>query len=217
MAGAVTKPRIFLVEDEALSRAGVHHYLGEDFDIVGEADNVADSVVKIRDLEPDLVLLDLRIKGGTGVDVIEQVRATHAGIKFLALTVSTSRLDVLRLLSIGVDGYLTKGVIGADLPDRVVETLSGGRPISKQVAGYVLDINEGISDESGIDRLTPRQLEVTRLIARGYTYRETAGTLGISVKTLEKHVSSIFEKLGVASRHQLSALAYESGLIEPGQ
>lgn len=210
----MSKPRIFVVEDEALSRAGVHHYLGDDFDIVGEADSVSDAVTKIRDLVPDLVLLDLRIKEGTGSDVIEQVRETHAGIKFLALTVSTSRLDVLRLLSVGVDGYLTKGVIGADLPDRVTEALNGGRPISKQVAGYALDINENISEESDIDRLTKRQLEVTHLIARGYTYREAAGTLGISVKTLEKHMHSIFDKLGVASRHELSALAYESGLFD---
>ncbi|MCP4306680.1 MAG: response regulator transcription factor, partial [bacterium] len=208
----MTRPRIFVVEDEALSRAGVRHYLEDSFDIVGEADNVSEAVALICDLVPDLVLLDLRIKGGAGVDVIRQVRTTHASVKFLALTVSTSRIDVLRLLSIGVDGYLTKGVIGADLPDRVTEALNGGRPISKQVAGYVLDINEGISDESDIDRLTQRQLEVTRLIARGYTYRETAGTLGISVKTLEKHMGAIFHRLGLASRHELSALAYESGL-----
>jgi DNA-binding NarL/FixJ family response regulator len=214
MGAAVSRARIFVVEDEALSRAGVRHYLADDFDLVGEADNVADSVAMIRKLEPDLVLLDLRIKGGTGVDVIEQVRETHADIKFLALTVSTSRLDVLRLLSIGIDGYLTKCAIGADLGERVVEALSGARPISKQVAGYVLDINENIPSESCIDRLTARQHEVVRLIARGYTYREAAATLGISVKTLEKHITSIFDKLGVASRHELSALAYESGLID---
>jgi len=211
---AVSRPRIFVVEDEALSRAGVRHYLAGDFDLVGEADNVADSVSMVRELVPDLVLLDLRIKGGTGADVIEQVRQTHPDIKFLALTVSTSRLDVLRLLSIGIEGYLTKGAIGDDLGERVTEALSGGRPISKQVAGFALDISESISSESGIERLTARQHEVVRLIARGYTYREAATTLGISVKTLEKHITSIFDKLGVASRHELSALAYESGLID---
>ena len=210
----MTRPRIFIVEDEALSRAGVRHYLAEGFDIIGEADNVADSVEMIRHLTPDLVLLDLRLKGGTGVEVIEQVRRTHTGIKFLALTVSTSRFDVLQLLSIGVDGYLTKGVIGDDLADRVNEALSGARPISKQVAGFALDIHENIAEEADVDPLTPRQLEVTRHIARGYTYRETAAKLDISVKTLEKHMGSIFEKLGLASRHELSALAYESGLID---
>jgi len=210
----VARPRIFIVEDEALSRAGVRHYLSDGFDIVGEADNVTESVEGIRSLAPDLVLLDLRIKGGAGADVIKQVRATHAGVKFLALTVSTNRKDVVRLLALGVDGYLTKGVIGDDLPDRVTEALEGGRPISKQVAGFVLDINEDIAEGSGIDRLTNRQRVVARLIARGYTYRDVARELDISVKTVEKHISTIFDKLGVASRHQLSALAYEQGLID---
>lgn len=207
------RSRVFLVEDEELSRAGARHYLSDRFDIIGEADNVTDAVDMILQRRPDLVLLDLRIKEGSGIDVIKQVRPTHPEIKFLALTVSTKRLDVLQLIGLGVDGYLTKGVIGVDLADCVQETLNGGRPISKQVAGFVLDINENITDESGIGRLTPRQREVARLIARGYTYRETASSLGISVKTLENHISSIFEKLGVASRHELSALAYETGFI----
>jgi DNA-binding NarL/FixJ family response regulator len=215
MGATVTevRPRIFLVEDEELNRAGARYYLSGRFDIVGEADNVTDAVEMILSRVPDLVLLDLRIKEGSGVDVIRQVRPSHPGIKFLALTVSTSRLDVLRLFDVGVDGYLTKAVIGADLADRVEETLGGGRPISKQVAGFVLDINENISDESGIGRLTPRQREVARLIARGYTYKETANTLGITVKTLENHISSIFDKLGVASRYELSAFAYETGFV----
>ena len=208
------RPRIFLVEDEALSRAGVRHYLGDDFDIVGEADNVSDAVTGIRELEPDLVLLDLRIKGGSGADVITAVRRDHPAVKFLALTASTSRVDVLRLLSAGADGYLTKAVVGDDLPARVTETLNGGKPISKQVAKYVLDINEPITVESGVDRLTSRQREVTMLIARGYTYREAAAKLSISVKTLEKHVTNVFHKLGIASRHEISALAYETGLID---
>ena len=110
---------------------------------------------------------------------------------------------------------LSLRVIGDDLPERVNEALTGGRPISKQVAGFALDIHESIAEGSDVDPLTPRQLEVTRHIARGYTYKETAAKLDISVKTLEKHMASIFEKLGIASRHELSALAHESGLIEP--
>lgn len=206
-------PKVFLVEDEELNRAGARHFLTGRCDVVGEADNVTDAVEMILEREPDLVLLDIRIKEGSGIDVIEQVRPLRPGIKFLALTVSTSRMDVLRLLDLGVDGYLTKGVIGADLADCVEETLNGGRPISKQVAGYVLDINENIPAGSGIGRLTPREREVTRLIARGYTYKETAAALGISVKTLENHISRIFKKLGVASRYELSALAYETGFV----
>lgn len=207
---------IFLVEDEELTRVGARHFLEERYEIVGESDNVTDAVAMIREREPDLVLLDIRILEGTGVDVVEQVRRTHPEIRFLALTVSTSRDDVIRLLNVGVDGYLTKQAVGVDLPDLVEEALTGGRPISRQVAAYLLDIDEGVGADSDIERLTPREREVVALIARGYTYRETASDLGMAVKTLENHMRHIFDKLGVASRHELSALAYETGFVNPG-
>lgn len=210
------RSRIFLVEDEELIRGGVRHLLADRFEIVGESDNVTDSVAMIREREPDLVLLDIRILEGTGVDVIEQVSRTHADVRFLALTVSTSREDVIRLFNVGVDGYLTKPSVGKDLPDLVEEALQGGRPISRQVAAFLLDIDEDVETDSGIERLTPREREVVALIARGYTYRETAADLGMAVKTLENHMRHIFEKLGVASRYELSALAYETGFVNPG-
>jgi DNA-binding NarL/FixJ family response regulator len=211
----VSRARIFLVEDEELSRVGARRYLEDRFDVVGESDNVSDAVEMILERDPDLVLLDIRILEGSGVDVIEQVRPVRPEVKFLALTVSTSREDVLRLFNVGVDGYVTKGAVGIDLPDLVEEALGGGRPISRKVAGYLLDIDEGVSDDSGIGRLTPREREVVVLIARGYTYKETAKDLGIVVKTLENHIHNIFEKLGIASRHELSALAYETGFVSP--
>lgn len=209
------RPRLFLVEDEDLTRAGARHYLGDRFEIVGEADNVTDAVAMITERSPDLVLLDIRIREGTGMDVVKQVRATHPDIRFLALTISTSREDVVRLFNIGVEGYLTKQSVGVDLPDLVDEALRGGRPISRQVAAYLLDIDESVDNESGIARVTSREREVVALIARGYTYRETSADLGISVKTLEKHMHNIFEKVGVASRHELSALAFETGFVGP--
>ncbi|MEA2002009.1 MAG: response regulator transcription factor [Actinomycetota bacterium] len=209
------RSRIFLVEDEELTRAGARRYLEERFDIIGESDNVTDAVAMIRERQPDLVLLDIRILEGSGADVVEQVRSTHPKILFLALTVSTLRDDVIRLFNAGVDGYLTKRAVGVDLPNLVDETLQGGRPISRQVAAFLLDIDEDVSDDSGINRLTPREREVVALIARGYTYRETAGDLDISVKTLENHIHNIFEKLGIASRHELAALAFETGFVDP--
>jgi DNA-binding NarL/FixJ family response regulator len=208
------RTRIFLVEDEPLTRAGSRLVLSECYDVVGEADNVTDSVAMIRELEPDLVLLDIRIKEGSGATVVEQVRRTHPETRFLALTVSTSRHDVAKLFDIGVDGYLTKDLEG-DLCDLVAEVLSGGRPISRHVAGYLLDIDESVTSASDIDRLTPREREVVALIARGYTYKETAVDLGISVKTLENHMHNIFTKLGVASRHELTRQMYEDGFVNP--
>jgi DNA-binding NarL/FixJ family response regulator len=218
MASTVTgsKARIFLVEDEHLTRVGTRAVLEDMYDIVGEADNVTDAVEMIRYRKPDLVILDIRIREGSGIEVLRQVRKTDPAIAFLAITVSTSREDVARLFREGVDGYLTKQAIGPDLPELVAKALRGERPISRQVAGFLLDIDEDVDDDSGIGRLTPREREVVVLIARGYTYRETAAELGMAVKTLENHIHSIFEKLGVASRHELSALAYGTGFVSLG-
>lgn len=210
------KARVFLVEDEHLTRVGTRAVLEDAYDIVGEADNVTDSVEMIRNRKPDLVILDIRIREGSGAEVLQQVRQTDPDIVFLAITVSTSREDVARLFREGVDGYLTKQAIGPDLPDLVAKALRGERPISRQVAGFLLDIDEDVADESGIARLTPRERQVVVLIARGFTYRETASELGMAVKTLENHIHNIFEKLGIASRHELSALAYETGFVGPG-
>ncbi len=209
------RPRILLVDDHDTTRIGTRHYLEDRFDIVGEADDVDAAIELIRDRVPDLVVLDVRLPGGGGRAVVDAIRRTNPEVRFLAFTMSTSRDDVLRLLEAGVDGYITKTTYGSELPGLVDQALSGGRPISREVAAYLLDIDEDIVDASGIERLTPREREVVNLIARGYTYRETSGRLGIAVKTLESHISRIFEKLGVASRHQLAALAYEAGFVRP--
>lgn len=208
------RPRVFIVEDHELTRAGARHFLGDRFEVVGEASNVGDAVTGIRQQRPDIALLDLRIEGGTGIDVAAEVRETHPGVKLLALTVSTSRDDVVRLFDIGVDGYLTKAAVGVDLPGLVEDALRGAKPISRQVAAYLLDIDEDVTDDSGVTRLTPREKEVTALVARGYSYREAAAELGISVKTLEKHVGHVFEKLGVASRYELDAVARDTGFLD---
>ncbi len=209
------RKRVFLVDDHDTTRPGARHYLEERFDIVGEADHVDAAIELITERQPDLVLLDVRLPGGGGRAVVDAVRRTHPDIKFLAFTMSTSREDVVRLLEAGVDGYITKGTYGSELPDLVEQALAGGKPISRDVAAYLLDIDEGIVEASGIERLTPREREVVNLIARGYTYRETSSRLGIAVKTLESHIHRIFEKLGIASRHELAALAYDAGFIRP--
>jgi DNA-binding NarL/FixJ family response regulator len=212
----MTEPiRVFLVDDHDVARAGARHYLEGRFEIVGEADNTGDAIDLICEREPDVVLLDVRIPGGGGAAVVNAVRGRKPSIRFLAFTVSTSRDDVVRLLQAGVEGYVTKATFGSELPDLVEMAATGARPISPDVAGYLLDIDEGIVAVSGIEKLTPRERDVVRLIARGYTYRETSDRLGISVKTLETHMHHIFDKLGIATRHELSALAFETGFVRP--
>jgi DNA-binding NarL/FixJ family response regulator len=212
----MTEPiRVFLVDDHDVARAGARHYLEGRFEIVGEADNTSDAIDLICEREPDVVLLDVRLPGGGGAAVVDAVRRRKPTIRFLAFTVSTSRADVVRLLQAGVEGYVTKATFGSELPDLVEMAAAGARPISPDVAGYLLDIDEGIVPAAGIEKLTPRERDVVRLIARGYTYRETSDRLGISVKTLETHMHHIFDKLGIATRHELSALAFETGFVRP--
>jgi DNA-binding NarL/FixJ family response regulator len=207
--------RVILVDDHDIARAGARHYLEDRFDVIGEADNVEDAIELIREREPDIVLLDVRLPGGGGSAVVESVKRTLPDITFLAFTVSTSREDVVRMLNAGVDGYVTKSTFGSDLPDLVEQAATGGRPISPDIAGYLLDIDADIGEASGIEKLTPREREVVNLIARGYTYRETSQRLGMKVKTLETHMHHIFGKLGIASRYELSSLAYETGFLRP--
>lgn len=206
--------RIFLVDDHDVVRAGIKAVLGNRFDVVGEAADVSTAVEGILATRPELVVLDVTLPGGGGAEVIARVDAVTPGVKYMALTVATSRDDVVQMMQAGVDGYITKTTASTELPELVEQTVEGLRPVSPDVAGFLLDIDEDIAAGSSIERLTPREREVVNLIARGYSYRETAARLGISVKTLESHMGHIFEKLSVASRHELAALAYEEGYVD---
>lgn len=209
--------RIFLVDDHDVVRAGTKAVLDERFDVVGEAADVPSAIAGILATSPELVVLDVKLPGGGGAEVISGVRTHQPGIRFMALTVSTSRDDVVRMLHAGVDGYITKNTASSELPELIDQTLQGQRPVSPDVAGYLLDIDEDIDAGSSTERLTIREREVVTLIARGYSYRETANRLHISVKTLESHMGHIFEKLSVASRHELAALAFQEGYVDrPG-
>ena len=201
-----SRPRLLLVDDHDVVRVGTRSLLEERFDVVGEADNVDSAIELANEREPDIVLLDVRLPGGGGAAVVDQVRKTKPDLCIVAFTVSTSRLDVIRMMNAGVDGYLTKSTHSEDLADLLDSALAGDKPVSKEVAAYLLDIDDEIDTGTGIERLTPREREVVNLIARGYTYRETAGSLDIKVKTLETHMGHIFKKLGIASRHELAAL-----------
>lgn len=188
--------------------------LDDTFDIVGEAGDIDAAVAGILETKPEMVVLDVKLPSGSGADVIERVRRSLPEVKFMALTVSSSRDDVVKMMQAGVDGYVTKTTLADQLPDLIDRTLDGQRPVTADVAAFMLDIDEDIDATSTIERLTPREREVVNLIARGYSYRETAARLSISVKTLESHMGNIFEKLSVASRHELAALAYEEGYVD---
>ena len=206
---------VFLVDDHPAVRAGTRSFLG-DFDIVGEADNTTDAVTGILATRPDVALIDVHLDVPQGgAQVVAAVKEAAPEVKCVAFTVSTSRADVAALLAAGVDGYLVKSTDADELPRAVAEVMGGGTPVSREVASFMLEIDSIADQIERLKGLTPREREVVVSIARGYTYRETAAKLGMKVKTLETHMSHIFEKLGVATRAELSFLAYETGIVDP--
>jgi DNA-binding NarL/FixJ family response regulator len=219
---APARPRVFLVDDHALFRAGVRAELGEAVEVVGEADDVEPAVELIGERRPEVVLLDVHLPGGGGQVVVEEVRRLHPQVRFLALSVSDAPEDVIAVIRSGARGYVTKSISGPELVDAVHRVAAGDAVFSPRLAGFVLDAFAAEPTMAGgtppgfdpeLDQLTQREREVLRLIARGYAYKEVAGALSISVKTVESHVSAVLRKLQLSSRHQLTRWASERRLL----
>ena len=210
------KRRVVLVDDHGLFRAGVRGELGGAVEIVGEAGSVAEAVPMIRELDPDVVLLDVHLPDGGGEAVIAGVSQERPGVKFLALSVSDAAEDVIGVIRAGARGYVTKTISGDELTSAVTRVADGDAVFSPRLAGFVLDaFREGdrVGDDAELNDLTPREREVLQLIARGYRYKEIAARLHLSVKTVEAHVSSVLRKLQLSSRHELTRWAAERRLI----
>jgi DNA-binding NarL/FixJ family response regulator len=212
------RPRVFIVDDHGLFRSGVRSELGDDVEVVGEADDVAPAISAIRTILPEVVLLDVHLPGGGGQAVVTALKAEHPEVRFLALSASDAPEDVIAVIRAGARGYVTKTISGADLVDAVHRVAAGDAVFSPRLAGFVLDaFASGPSElrpalDPELDQLTGREREVLRLIARGYTYKEIARELFISIKTVETHVSSVLRKLQLSTRHQLARWATERRL-----
>jgi DNA-binding NarL/FixJ family response regulator len=217
-------PRVVIVDDHRLFRAGVRAELGEEVAVVGDAGSVAEAVAIIREEQPDVVLVDVHMPDGGGVEVIKRVAVDQPGVRFLALSVSDAAEDVIAVIRAGARGYVTKTISGGELADAVRRVAGGDAVFSPRLAGFVLDafagdrqrgegIGEPAAEDPDLDQLTPREREVLRHIARGYMYKEVAQRLGISVKTVEAHVSAVLRKLQLSSRHELSRWAVQRRLV----
>ena len=207
---------VFLVDDHRLFRSGVRSELDERFEIAGEAGDVAGAVAGIRATVPDVVLLDVHMPGGGGREVIRAIGASHPDVRFLALSVSDAAEDVIAVIRAGARGYVTKSIAPADMADAIVRVRDGDAVFSPRLAGFVLDAFAGHATEIAdpeLDQLTAREREVLRYIARGYAYKQVARQLGISVKTVETHVSAVLRKLQLSSRHELTRWATDRRLI----
>ena len=208
--------RVVLVDDHELFRAGVRNELAGLVDIVGEAGTVAEAGPLVKELDPDVVLLDVHLPDGGGEGVIAAVAPERPGVKFLALSVSDAAEDVIAVIRAGARGYVTKTISRDDLSDAIRRVSEGDAVFSPRLAGFVLDAfrtGEPLAADEELEALTPREREVLQLIARGYMYKEIAARLHLSVKTIEAHVSSVLRKLQLSTRHELTRWAQERRLV----
>jgi DNA-binding NarL/FixJ family response regulator len=215
----MSAPRVVLVDDHQLFRAGVRAELEGLVEVVGDAATVGDAIECIVAAEPDVVLLDVQMPGGGGAEVIRGVAPRRPAVRFLALSVSDAPEDVIAIIRAGARGYVTKTISGPELADAVRRVADGDAVFSPRLAGFVLDAFAGMEgapavSDPELDQLTAREREVLRHIARGYLYKEIALRLGISAKTVEAHVSAVLRKLQLSNRHELSRWAVQRGWLE---
>ena len=215
--GTTQRTRVVVVDDHAMFRSGVKTEIGQRVAVVGEAADVDSAVAVIAETHPDVVLLDVHLPGGGGVEVLRRVHLVDADQKFLALSVSDAAEDVIGVIRGGARGYVTKSINGEELIDAIRRVSEGDAVFSPRLAGFVLDAFSGAIDlatiDEDLDRLSQREREVLRLIARGYAYKEVARELFISIKTVETHVSSVLRKLQLSNRHQLTRWATDRRLV----
>ena len=218
--------RIAVVDDHEMFRAGVIATLAPTFDVVGQAADVESSVMMIADTQPDVVLLDVHVPGGAGgggAEILTKSRPLSPDSAFLALSVSDSAQDVGAVIRAGARGYVTKTITGNELIHSIEQVSEGYAVFSPKLAGFVLSAFQGaapdaptadepVHDEE-LDRLSTREQEVMRLIARGYTYKEVASELFISIKTVETHVSSVLRKLQLSNRNELTLWASDRHIV----
>jgi DNA-binding NarL/FixJ family response regulator len=219
---ATALPTVVLVDDHALFRAGVRAELEGLVKVVGEAGDVDGAVREIVARTPDVVLLDVHLPGGGGVEVLRRLAVEAPDARCLALSVSDDPEDVIAVIRAGARGYVTKTISPAELAEAIGRVQEGDAVFSPRLAGFVLDAFAGggsgaagsATADSELDQLTAREREVLRHIARGYLYKEIAQRLGISIKTVEAHVSAVLRKLQLSSRHELSRWAVERRLVD---
>jgi DNA-binding NarL/FixJ family response regulator len=215
------RPTVVLVDDHGMFRAGVRAEIGAEVDIVGEAATVAEAVATITCTRPQVVLLDVHLPDGGGPAVVAATLTAVPETRFLALSVSDAAEDVISVIRAGARGYVTKTISGPDLIDAIRRVADGDVVFSPRLAGFVLDAFRDTAESATgprpidpeLDQLTPREQEVLRLLARGYSYREIGAELFISIKTVETHASNVLRKLQLSSRHQLSRWAAERRIV----
>lgn len=208
--------RISMVDDHRLFLSGVKAELEGSVDVVSASNDIDEAIDAIREHRPDVVLVDVHMPGGGGLAVIENVSETNPDIKFLALSVSDAAEDVIAMIRAGARGYVTKSIAPEELVEAIERVHAGDAVFSPRLAGFVLDAFADVVPaevDPEMDQLTPREREVLRQIARGYSYKQVARRLSISVKTVETHVSNVLRKLQLSNRHELARWASNRRIV----
>ncbi|UBU18119.1 response regulator [Nonomuraea gerenzanensis] len=204
--------RLIIVDDHPIVRDGLRGIFDTDgFEVVGEAADGREALAVALRTRPDVVLLDLRMPNMGGVEVIRRLREQQPGVRVLVVTTFDDDADVLPAIEEGATGYLLKDTPRDELRRAVIAAARGEAVLSPTVAG-VLDQRVR---EAAVRVLSPREVEVMGLIARGATNREIAGRLFITEATVKTHLLHVFAKLGVKDRAAAVAVAYERGLLKP--
>ncbi|MBR9875043.1 response regulator [Vibrio sp. J1-1] len=197
-----------LVDDHPLMRRGIQQLLSfePEFEVVAEASNGADAVAKAHELELDLVLLDLNMKGMSGLDTLKALRADGCEARVVILTVSDSPADIDAIVRTGADGYLLKDTEPDELVELLKQAHSGDTTYSREVAKYLSERGE---QEDVFDTLTERESQILKEVARGFRNKQIADRLFISESTVKVHMKSLLKKLRVPSRTAATVLYLE--------
>lgn len=189
-------------------RRGIQQLLSfeDDFNVVAEASNGADAVAKNHEHKPDLVLLDLNMKGMSGLDTLAALRADGCDAAIVILTVSDSPADIEAIVKAGADGYLLKDTEPDELVELLRSSLQGNKAYSREVAKYLSD---RANNKDVFDELTDRELQILKEVAKGFRNKQIADTLFISESTVKVHMKSLLKKLKVPSRTAATVLYLE--------
>lgn len=197
-----------LVDDHPLMRRGINQLLSfeDDFEVVAEACNGSEAIALAHDIEPDLILLDLNMKGMSGLDTLTALRADESTATIVILTVSDSALDIEAMVKAGADGYLLKDTEPDDLVELLRQAATGVKAYSEFVTQYLAERH---THEDLFEALTDRETQILKEVAKGYRNKQIADRLFISESTVKVHMKSLLKKLRVPSRTAATILYLE--------
>jgi DNA-binding NarL/FixJ family response regulator len=209
--------RVLITDDQTLFRSGLARLLEEDprVQVVGQAVDGADAIKKVDALNPDVVLMDIKMPSLDGVEATRRITAEHPQIRVLVLTTFDADSYVLQALRSGASGYILKNSQPSAIVSSILAVVSGERVMASEVANRVLDMLTGTSTPKEFyDGLTAREVEILKLLASGQANKQIAYHLRISEKTVRNHVSNMYAKLQIYDRSQAVLYAVRKGLIE---